>query len=211
MSSVFLLWHTNPLPERDDEKLIGVYSSKNLAEKAQEKSEKLDGFKDVLEGFEIVEYDLDKDHWTEGFYTERWFEKDEKRIEFENLKITKISINFFHVGEANESADIRIEFEESYYIFIGPWRIFGKDFRLSESDHNQKYGLPQPINAYEEFKKVVYEGLLATMVYINRHTGDLNVVLENGKTLQCLNLTGNEDWELGTKEGEKFSNYHKFE
>lgn len=65
MNSVFLLWYTDP--ETDEEMLIGVYRAKNDAEAAIERSRVKSGFRDHPEAFEICEYILDKDHWTEGF------------------------------------------------------------------------------------------------------------------------------------------------
>jgi hypothetical protein len=62
---VYLVWHTNPL--NDDEKLTGVYSSKERADGSIERLSRQPGFKDSLRGFEVSEYILDKDEWTEGF------------------------------------------------------------------------------------------------------------------------------------------------
>lgn len=51
----------------DDVKLIGVYSTQELAEAVVERYKKLPGFSEYPEGFCISGYELDKDHWTEGF------------------------------------------------------------------------------------------------------------------------------------------------
>lgn len=72
MKFVYLLWHTHTLESLDggeDVKLIGVYTSKELAEAAQARSELLEGFKDAKEGFEISRSVLDKDCWTSGYIT----------------------------------------------------------------------------------------------------------------------------------------------
>jgi hypothetical protein len=64
----FVLHHT-----REDEdgyenvKLIGVYSSKERAERVVESYRGLPGFAEYPEGFSISAYEIDKDHWTEGF------------------------------------------------------------------------------------------------------------------------------------------------
>jgi hypothetical protein len=68
LKSVFLLWHTNP--ETDDEKLLGVYASKLGATDAIERLRDKPGFVGSPSGFEIVEYEIGKDHWTEGFGTD---------------------------------------------------------------------------------------------------------------------------------------------
>lgn len=73
MGNVFLLWHTHfdeSLDEGEDVKLIGVYSTKELAENALVRMSKVEGFRDHTAGFEISEYKIDKDNWTAGFITE---------------------------------------------------------------------------------------------------------------------------------------------
>lgn len=68
LENVFLLWHCRLLDDDgEDTKLIGIYSSKELAEEKIEKYLSIAGFKEFLEGFEISEYNTDKDHWEEGF------------------------------------------------------------------------------------------------------------------------------------------------
>ncbi len=71
MKTVFLLWHIHKLPEQeDDEKLLGVYSSKKMAEeKIKEKYKLLPGFKEPSGEFIIDEYGIDQDDWEEGFVT----------------------------------------------------------------------------------------------------------------------------------------------
>ena len=52
----------------DDEKLIGIYSSREQAERAVERSARLDGFRDEPECFMINEHVVDEDNWTTGFF-----------------------------------------------------------------------------------------------------------------------------------------------
>ena len=68
--TVFLLWHSHELNGVDDEKLIGVYASHHDALKAEERVRHQPGFRDTLEGFEIAEYVVGRDGWTEGFVTD---------------------------------------------------------------------------------------------------------------------------------------------
>ena len=73
MGNVFVLWHTHfdeSLDEGEDVKLIGVYSTKELAENALVRMSKVEGFRDHTAGCEISEYKIDKDNWTAGFITE---------------------------------------------------------------------------------------------------------------------------------------------
>jgi hypothetical protein len=68
MKSVFLLLHVRQDgPDDEDIKAIGIYTTKEKAEKTIEKFKKLPGFKDYPDSFYIPEFELDKDHWTEGF------------------------------------------------------------------------------------------------------------------------------------------------
>lgn len=69
MTSVFLLWHSYELNECDETKLIGVYSTRRSAERAVEHLRLQPGFCDRPDDFTIDEYELDRDHWTEGFVT----------------------------------------------------------------------------------------------------------------------------------------------
>ena len=72
MNKVYLLWHTHRderLSGGEDVKLLGTFTTKENAEKAQAEAALLEGFKDNLEDFEISEYDLDKREWREGFAT----------------------------------------------------------------------------------------------------------------------------------------------
>jgi hypothetical protein len=65
---VYLLWHTHVLPNREeDEKLLGVYSSEERALARAEEAKRLPGFADAPEGFLVDDYEVDADHWTEGF------------------------------------------------------------------------------------------------------------------------------------------------
>ncbi len=69
MKSVFIIQHSYDFGECDETKMIGVYSSLVEAEKAVERSKKLEGFKDRPNDFHIDEYELNQDYWTEGYAT----------------------------------------------------------------------------------------------------------------------------------------------
>ena len=64
LEKVFLLWHTDRLK---NEVLIGVYRSREDAIAATDRVKDKPGFSEEGGEFEIAEYDLNKDHWTEGF------------------------------------------------------------------------------------------------------------------------------------------------
>lgn len=68
MSNVFVLQHVHATDdEQEDIKLIGVYSTRELAEAAVSRLSRVSGFCDMPDGFHIDEYQLDRDHWTEGY------------------------------------------------------------------------------------------------------------------------------------------------
>lgn len=64
----FVLTHTHVLPdEQEDVKLIGVFSTRDHANRAVLRARASPGFTDAPEGFHIQPYELDQEHWTEGF------------------------------------------------------------------------------------------------------------------------------------------------
>ena len=72
MKHVYLLWHTHiieNLRNGEDVKLLGTFSSVELAKNAENRAKLLAGFKDAVDGFHISEYEIDKQHWTDGFVT----------------------------------------------------------------------------------------------------------------------------------------------
>lgn len=70
MPSVFLLWHSGSSKDVPESLLIGVYSNPEKAKAAKARLADIEGYRDWPDGFLIDEYELDKDHWTEGFVTE---------------------------------------------------------------------------------------------------------------------------------------------
>ncbi len=74
MDSVYLLWHVHErrTPKRDNassrnELLIGVYVTEGDAKSAIERLRSKPGFRETPEGFSYERYELNRDHWTEGF------------------------------------------------------------------------------------------------------------------------------------------------
>jgi homoserine kinase type II len=51
----------------EDVKFIGVYSSEGKAQEAVARLTPLPGFVDFPNGFYVDAYEVDVDHWTEGF------------------------------------------------------------------------------------------------------------------------------------------------
>ncbi len=65
---VFVLQHVHELsPDNEDVKLIGVYSTEDQAKHAIARLVGTPGFCEAPDGFHIDGYELDEDHWTEGY------------------------------------------------------------------------------------------------------------------------------------------------
>lgn len=78
MVTVFLLQHSYEVNGVENSKIIGIYSSREIAESIVIKYKKLLGFKDYPNDFFIDGYELDEDNWEEGFISS--FVLDNKRI-----------------------------------------------------------------------------------------------------------------------------------
>ena len=76
---VFLLWHVYEREEasglRDEEKLIGVFSTEERARETIDRLKGREGFRDFpVSCFEIHKMQVDRAGWTDGFSTVRWRE-----------------------------------------------------------------------------------------------------------------------------------------
>ena len=72
MDSVFLLWYVHATDSAaEEELLIGVYRNQEEAKTAIERLKGKPGFVDAPEGFQIHPYEINRDHWTEGFIVPR--------------------------------------------------------------------------------------------------------------------------------------------
>jgi hypothetical protein len=68
MRSVFVVFHEYETSSGcDSSKFIGVYASREAGEAAILRTRMQPGFCDFPDGFSIDEYELNKDHWQEGF------------------------------------------------------------------------------------------------------------------------------------------------
>jgi hypothetical protein len=67
---VYVVHHVREISEeRDDVKLIGVYSTELQAQGAVSRLKSVTGFWDYPDRFTVSRYELNVDHWTEGFIT----------------------------------------------------------------------------------------------------------------------------------------------
>lgn len=65
MEQLFAVFHDPP--ETQSVKIIGIYTSEELAQAAIERTRSLPGFIDHPNAFKIDRYDIDQDHWSRGF------------------------------------------------------------------------------------------------------------------------------------------------
>ena len=67
-SAVYLLWHSyESEPGRDEDKLCGVFATRDRAEQARVELTRQPGFRERPDDFVIDEYALDELQWAEGF------------------------------------------------------------------------------------------------------------------------------------------------
>lgn len=78
MITVFLLQHSYKVNRVENSKIIGIYSSREIAESIIIKYKKIPGFRNYPNEFFIDGYELDEDNWEEGFVSS--FVLDDKRI-----------------------------------------------------------------------------------------------------------------------------------
>ncbi|WP_394834844.1 hypothetical protein LVJ94_50940 [Pendulispora rubella] len=71
MAAVFIVQHAYERDDSEEIKFIGVYSSRMKAEEAVLRLKEQPGFREYPDGFCIDRYEIDKDHWEEGFVTVR--------------------------------------------------------------------------------------------------------------------------------------------
>lgn len=80
MKTVFVVQHVHVFDDgEEDVKMIGVYTSREIALKGVDRLRTQPGFRDFPDvvdpdrgdesGFHVDAYELDQDHWTEGFVT----------------------------------------------------------------------------------------------------------------------------------------------
>ncbi|HTZ97024.1 MAG TPA: hypothetical protein VMB18_11540 [Terriglobales bacterium] len=68
ITAVHLLWFVHEEAEGNDEALlIGVYSTEEKAKAAIQRLRDKPGFCRQAEGFQIHTYEVDHDHWTDGY------------------------------------------------------------------------------------------------------------------------------------------------
>ena len=93
-------------------------------------------------------------------------------------------------------ASVALTFVDGTRLQAEYWRLIENSAAsYSSFDHEQKYGLPAPIDAVEELQNRL-AGLIMLEALHDQETGDLVFEFSGNTKLQILNVTGYEIWEL---------------
>lgn len=87
------------------------------------------------------------------------------------------------------------------------WRIIcDGNAHVTSFDHQQKYGLPAPIDAFAQMAEVL-DGRTVREAKWNARTGNVVLSFESNVEMQLFNFTGYEDWEIHFSNGtDEYSN-----
>ncbi len=129
-------------------------------------------------------------------------------LKLKDCQVTNIIDN--NTYPESGSASIVITFSDGTKLRADYWRIIrNQKAFISSFDHQQKYGLPAPINAKEEIIKEL-QGKYVLKAQLDTVTGDILFDFNENRTLQIFNFTGYEIWEINFPDGTgEYSNYAK--
>jgi hypothetical protein len=111
-------------------------------------------------------------------------------------------------GKCLQSVDIPAQgvwsfsFGDSGLTITSPWRICASGtIAISGYDHQQKFGLPEPLDSAKEAFGLVSKSAVR-QVKIDSETADLEIEFENGHRLQVFHeSSGHEGWNIASKKG----------
>lgn len=93
-------------------------------------------------------------------------------------------------------ASVQLIFENGSRLRTQFWRITEPGrYSLTSFDHQQKYGLPAPIDAIKEFQDRLQYRFVSD-VRLREGTRDLVFDFAGGLRLEVFGLTGYEDWDI---------------
>jgi hypothetical protein len=126
------------------------------------------------------------------------------------LKSSEVQVSELEVPPSFGTAPVQIIFAGGASLKADYWRLMqGGKALISSFDHNQKYGLPEPVNAIEELRTVL-NGKNLTNCEIDRETGDLYFRFSDSVRLHIFNVSSYEVWEVTFPNGtSEYSNYNK--
>jgi|SRR6478735_3109979 len=110
MKSVYLVHHSYELDSIEETKFIGVYTTESEANSAVERLRKQPGFKDRPNDFQVVEHELDKDNWTEGYSTLTSIQVKDKKGEWETVHAECLINGTYKIVEYSHEDDSHLEY-----------------------------------------------------------------------------------------------------
>jgi len=103
MKTVFVLQHSYEVNGNEETKFIGVYSTQEDAGDAVNRLKELPGFRDRPESFYINEYELNKDHWAEGFGVTTTIQVRKKDNSWMTVQAESLSDKTYRIIELNDN------------------------------------------------------------------------------------------------------------
>ena len=125
-----------------------------------------------------------------------------------NYPLSKLQGNSVIVSA--ENGGVHLLFSDGTKLEAHYWRVIssGKEV-VSSFDHQQKYGLPAPVDAISELRTTLQEKKV-TEAHWDHETGDLHFHFTSKVKLQVFAFSGYEVWEINFPDGTgEFSNYAK--
>jgi hypothetical protein len=130
----------------------------------------------------------------------------EKRLA--QLRGAAVGVVADNIPDERGTASVVLEFADGTLLNAAYWRLIQDGIaQLSSFDHQQKYGLPTPIDAKTRIITFL-DGKLCREVIFDGETGDLILIFNESTKLQVLNFTGYEIWTIRFPDGTaEYSNY----
>ena len=121
----------------------------------------------------------------------------EKLAAFESgLSALKGDIVQVTENDAHEGASVVLTFSGGATLRVDYWRLLKNSLAVVSSfDHQQKYGLPNPVDARQDLRQAL-DGQQVIEARLDKQTGDLLFAFSGRAHLQAFNLTGYEVWEM---------------
>jgi hypothetical protein len=129
-------------------------------------------------------------------------------LDLTSLAQTTVIVTADDAFPAEGHAAINLTFSDGTCISADYWRLIIEGRRaLSSFDHDQRYGLPSPINAKERLRSELTDKRCLCAV-LDEESGDLVFEFAPNIKLQVFNFTGYEIWTIRFADGRvHYSNY----
>jgi hypothetical protein len=127
-----------------------------------------------------------------------------------NLKNGSVRVSGGNAYPQAGQASVELLFADGSKLEANYWRVIKEGKAgISSFDHQQRYGLPAPIDSIMELRKDLQDKTV-TEAQLDKETGDLLFQFTENIKLQVLNLTGYEVWTITFPGGTgEYSNYAK--